>query len=144
MTTPEASDAGGTAGSTGLVLDEVYSYDVSGSKLKRTEKDLTVTMEPPRKKRRESGECKICLAAGVSDTSLVAWKHESKVTKKCREMQETWAREQIATPAGVTVVVAAAVAPSKQPRGTARGEVKAPIGTTPAAQANAPRGSAGK
>ena len=59
-------------------------------------------------------------------------------------MQETWTREQTATPAGVTVVVAAAVASSKRPRRTARGEVKAPVGTTAAAQANVPRGLAGK
>ena len=82
VTTPEASNAGGTAGSTGYARDEVYSYDASGSKLKRTEKELTMTMEPPRKKRHQSGECKVCLAAGVSDTSLAAWKHESKVTKE--------------------------------------------------------------
>ena len=59
-------------------------------------------------------------------------------------MQETWTREQTATPAGVTVVVAAAVASPKRPRRTARGEVKAPVGTTAAAQANVPRGLAGK
>ena len=59
-------------------------------------------------------------------------------------MQDTWAREQTATPAGVTVVVAAAVEPPKRPQGTARGEVKGPIGTTAAAQANVPQGSAGK
>ena len=101
-------------------------------------------MEPPRKKKRQSGKCKVCPAADVSDTSLVAWKLQKKVTKKCREMQETWTREQTVTSAGVAVVVAADVAPPKRPQGTARRDVKAPIGTTAAAQANVPRDSAGK
>ena len=100
-------------------------------------------MEPPRKKKHQSGKCKVCLAVGVSHTSLVAWKHERKVTKKCREVQETWTREQTATPAGVTVVVAAAVGPPKVPQTTPQGEVKSSIGATAAAQENFPRGSAG-
>ena len=64
--------------------------------------------------------------------------------KKCREMQETWTRQQTATSAGVAVVIAAAVTPPKRPQATARGEGKASIGTTAAAQENIPRGSAGK
>ena len=68
----------------------------------------------------------------------MAWKHERKVTKQCRELQETWMREQTATLVDVTVVVAAAAAPPKRPQGVARGEVKAPMETTAAAQANIP------
>ena len=56
-------------------------------------------MEPSKKKNRQSGKCKACLAAGVSNTFLVVRKHERKVTKKCREVQETCTREQPATSA---------------------------------------------
>ena len=45
------------------------SYDASGSKHKRTEKEFAATMEPPRKKKRQGGKCKECLAAGVSTRS---------------------------------------------------------------------------
>ena len=78
--TPEASNAGGAAGSTRQVPGEVSCYDASGSKHKRTEKEFTATMEPPRKEKRQSGKCKICLAAGVSDAFLVATNHERKLS----------------------------------------------------------------
>ena len=44
-------------------------------------KEFTATMGAPRKKNRQGGSCKTCLAAGVSTTFLVVWKHERKVTK---------------------------------------------------------------
>ena len=95
---PGGSNASGAVGSTGQSPGDVSSYDASGSKHKRTEKEFTVNMEPPRKKKRQGGRCKGCLAAGVSDTFLVVWKHERKVAKKCREVQETWTHEQDAAP----------------------------------------------
>ena len=101
--TPEASNVGGTAASTGQAPGEVSSYEASGSKHKKTEKEFTATMKPSRKKNCQSGKRKACLAAGVSDTFLVARKHERKVTKKCREVQETWIHEQPATPADMTL-----------------------------------------
>ena len=113
--TPEASYAGGAAGSTGQVPGEALCYDASGSKHKRTEKEFTATMEPPRKKKCQSGKCKGCLAAGVSDTLLVAWNHERKLTKKCHEVQEIWKRAQAASPTNTAVVFAAAVAKTKRP-----------------------------
>ena len=135
--TPEAFNMGEAHG-------EVSSYDASGSKHERTEKEFTATMEPSRKKNRQSGKCKACLTTGVPGTFLIARKHERKVPKKCREVQETWMREQPATPAGMTVVLAATFALRKKPRGAAGGEVMSSIGTTAAAQANIARGSTGK
>jgi hypothetical protein len=142
--TPEASNPGGAAGSTRQVPGEVSFYDASGSKHKRTEKEFTATMEPPRKKKRLSGKCKGCLAAGVPDAFLVAWNHERKLNKKCREVQESWKREQAAASTNATVVVAAAMAETKRPRAAAGEETKAAVGDTVAAHANAPRGSAGR
>ena len=79
--TPEASNAGGAAGRTRQVPGEVSCYDASSSKHKRTEKEFTATMEPPRKKKRQSGKCKGCLTTGVSDAFLVAMNHKRKLRK---------------------------------------------------------------
>ena len=141
---PEAFNAGVAAGSTGQVPGEVYCYDASGRNHKKTEKEFTATMEPPREKKRQSGKCKGCFAARVSDAFRVAWNHERKQAKKCREVQETWKREQAAASTNVTVLVSAAIAKTKKPRAAAGEETKAAIGDTVALQANAPRGSAGR
>ena len=160
---PGASNASGAVGSAGQSPGEVSCYDASGSKHKRTEKEFTATMEPPRKKKRQGGRCKACFAAGVSDTFLVAWKHERKVLKKCREVQEAWTRERAATPVHAAVAVAADAAQPKRPRGAAGEEapigamvaahvkktrragkqVKAPNGATAADQGNSLHGSGG-
>ena len=129
-----ASNASGAVGSTWQSPGEVSCYDASGSKHKRAEKEFTAAMEPPRKKKRQGGRCKACLAAGVSDTFLVLWKHERKVLIKCREVQEAWMREQAAAPVDAASAVAADVAQPKMPRG-AVGE-EAPTGTKAATHVN--------
>ena len=88
-TTPAASAAGGVARGTGQTHYEVSSYDGSGRKHKRAEKEFTATMEPPRQKQRQRSKWKECLEGGVSFTFLVARKHEVKNEKKCREVQES-------------------------------------------------------
>ena len=136
---PGASNASGAVGSAGQSPGEVSCYEASGSKRKRTEKQFTATMEPPRKEKRQGGRCKACLAAGVSDTFLVVWKHERKVLKKCREVQEAWTYEQAATPVHAAIAVAADVAQPKRPRGAAGKE--APIGAMAAAHVKKTRRS---
>ena len=101
-------------------------------------------MEPPRKKKRQSGKCKGFLAAGASDAFLVAMNHERKLKKKCRDVQETLKRKQAAASTNATVVIAAAFAKTRRPQAAAGGETKAAIGDTVAAHASAPRGSAGR
>ena len=49
-TTPATSAACGVAGYAGQAHGEVSSYDSSGSKHKRTEKEFTATMEPRQEK----------------------------------------------------------------------------------------------